>query len=197
MAKKLEKELAEIENILSGYEKNLINYFSNPAIYDKLFGELMPVMQDKLKSLKDNEYIDHLNVRFHIEPETEPGIQLRGPKLEFYINEGNQCYMGVSVTAVIHSTYLLSDYKFKDYDEYYEIYDNYLDDILEKNPGLSLMSSRKTTEINVIYDNDTEFVAEHVVPIILNTLTNFITSSNVKADIKRDSSTSFVIKFFK
>ena len=120
MTKKLEKELALLETLLSNYKENLANYFDNPSIYDKLIGELLPIIQEKIKLLNNTNYIDYFTVGFHIEPESEPGIMLEGPKLTYYINN-HDCDIDVGVKAVVGSTYLLSDYKFKDYDEYKEL----------------------------------------------------------------------------
>lgn len=90
--------------------------------------------------------------------------------------------------------YKLSDYKFKNYDDYKE-YSDSLDEIVNKFPELSVGADSRTTEISIYYKKTDEMIASHVVPMILSIFTNFATANNVKVKIGQKSANRFVFRF--
>ena len=190
MAKRFEKELAEAETILSNYEKNLAKYFDNPASYGKFVSTLMPVMQEQIKLIDDfRDSSTEISVGQDI---TLGG--LTGPKLMFGMQSFDPHYTTAYAKVATSGVYKLSDYKFKNYDDYKE-YSDLLDEVVNKFPELSVGADSRTTEISIYYKKTDELITTHVVPIILSIFNNFATANNVKVKIGQKSANRFVFRF--
>lgn len=193
MTKRFEKELAETETVLSNYKKNLISYFDNPTSYNKLVSALMPIMQEQLKFIDD---FRDSSIEIGVEHEITPGQAFTGPKLTLGMQSFDPHYTSAYAKVVTDSYYKLSDYKFKNYDDYKE-YSDLLDEIVNKFPELSVGTDARTTEINIAYKKPDELIAAHVMPVILSLFTNFATANGVKVKIKQKSANRFVFRFVK
>lgn len=190
MTKRFEKELAEAETILSNYKKNLTKYFDNSTSYSKLVGALMPIMQEQIKLIDD---FRDSSIEIGVEQDITLG-GLTGPKLIFGMQNFDPHYTTAYAKVATSGVYKLSDYKFKNYDDYKE-YSDSLDEVVNKFPELSVGADSQTTEIDIYYKKTDEMIATHVVPMILSIFTNFATANNVKVKIGQKSANCFVFRF--
>ena len=190
MTKRFEKELAEAETILSNYEKNLTKYFDNPASYGKFVSTLMPVMQEQIKLIDD---FRDSSIEISVGQDITLG-GLTGPKLMFGMQSFDPRYTTAYAKVATSGVYKLSDYKFKNYDDYKE-YSDAFDEVANKFPDLSVGVNARTTEIDIYYKKTDEMIATHVVPMIYSIFNNFATANNVKVIISQKSATRFTFKF--
>ena len=190
MTKRFEKELAEAETILSNYKKNLISYFDNPTSYSKLVGALMPIMQEQIKLIDD---FRDSSIEIGVEQDITLG-GLNGPKLTFGMQSFDPHYTTAYAKVATGGIYKLSDYKFKNYDDYKE-YSDSLDEIVSKFPELSVGTDSRTTEINIYYKKPDEIITAHVMHMISTIFTNFAQANHVQVKIKQKSANRFVFKF--
>lgn len=190
MAKRFEKERAEAETILSNYKKNLISYFDNPTSYNKLISALMPVMQEQLKLIDD---FRDSSIEIGVEQDITLG-GLTGPKLIFGMQSFDPHYTTAYAKVATSGVYKLSDYKFKNYDDYKE-YSDSLDEIVNKFPELSVGADSRTTEISIYYKKTEEIITAHVIPVISSLFTNFAQANHVQVKIKQKSANRFVFRF--
>lgn len=190
MTKRFEKERAEAENILSNYKKNLVKYFDNPASYNKLVSALMPAMQEQIKLI--NDFRDS-SIEIGVEQDITLG-GLTGPKLIFGMKSFDPHYTTAYAKVATSGIYKLSDYKFKNYDDYKE-YSNTLDEVIDKFPELSVGANARTTEISIYYKKTDELIAEHVTPMIFSIFENFATANNVRVRIRQKSANRFTFRF--
>lgn len=190
MTKRFEKELAEAETILSNYKKNLTKYFDNPTSYSKLVSALMPIMQEQIKLIDD---FRDSSIEIGVEQDITLG-GLTGPKLIFGMQSFDPHYTTAYAKVATSGVYKLSDYKFKNYDDYKE-YSDSLDEVVNKFPELSVGTDSRTTEIDIYYKKSDEMIAAHVIPMILSIFNNFATANNVKVKIGQKSANRFVFRF--
>lgn len=192
MAKRFEKELveAEAEIILSNYKKNLISYFDNPTSYNKLVSALMPIMQEQIKSIDD---FRDSTIEIGVEQEITSG-GLNGPKLTFGMQSFDPHYTTAYAKVATSGIYKLSDYKFKNYDDYKE-YSDSLDEIINKFPELSVGTDSRTTEIDIYYKKTDEIITAHVIPMILTIFTNFAQANHVQVKITQKSANRLSFRF--
>lgn len=190
MTKRFEKELAEAETILSNYEKNLAKYFDNPASYGKFVSTLMPVMQEQIKLIDD---FRDSSIEISVGQDITLG-GLTGPKLMFGMQSFDPHYTTAYAKVATSGVYKLSDYKFKNYDDYKE-YSDAFDEVANKFPDLRVGVNARTTEIDIYYKKTDEMIATHVIPMIYSIFNNFATANNVKVKISQKSANRFTFRF--
>ena len=182
MTKRFEKERAEAKTILSNYKKNLISYFDNPTSYNKLVSALMPIMQEQIKLIDD---FRDSSIEIGVEQDITLG-GLNGPKLIFGMQSFDPHYTTAYAKVATDGIYKLSDYKFKNYDDYKE-YSDSLDEIVNKFPELSVGANSRTTEISIYYKKTDEIITAHVMPMISTIFTNFAQANHVQVKIKQSA----------
>ena len=183
MSTRFKEEKAKAETYLNNYEKDLIAYFSNPKSYDKLFSELLPIMQEQLKLIDD---FRDSTIEIGLAHEITPGQEFKGKGLTFSVKSYDPHYSAVGVKVATNSLYKLSRYKFKDYNDYKE-YSDAFEEVIGKFTHLSVGTNSRTTTLDVAYKNPDTIITSYVIPTISTLFTNFAQANHVQVKIKQSA----------